>query len=319
MTNKQTAPTPKPGLHPRNPHRFRYDFPVLTETSPELKDFVQLSPRNEETIDFSNPQAVKALNRALLKHFYKLAFWDIPSDYLCPPIPGRADYIHYLADLLAESANNRIPRGSGIHVLDIGAGSSCIYPIIGKREYGWSFVASESDATALASAQKLIASNPGLGQSIECRLQKNDVQILAGVIKPGEVYDLTLCNPPFFRSAQEALAANQRKNRNLGNRPKAERNFGGQNHELWYPGGELAFVQKMISESRHFKQQCLWFTSLVSNQTLLPQFYQALRLAQVQDFKIIPMAQGQKTSRILIWSYLSAPDRARWAKQRFLS
>ena len=41
------------------------------------------------------------LNRAILMHHYGVKSWDIPAGYLCPPIPGRADYIHSVADLLA--------------------------------------------------------------------------------------------------------------------------------------------------------------------------------------------------------------------------
>ena len=58
------------------------------------------------------------LNRALLKADYGIDFWDIPPNYLCPPIPGRVDYIHHLADLLARSNNNEIPRGPQIKALD---------------------------------------------------------------------------------------------------------------------------------------------------------------------------------------------------------
>ena len=44
---------------------------------------------------------MKALNKALLAHFYAVKHWDIPDGFLCPPVPGRADYVHHLADLLA--------------------------------------------------------------------------------------------------------------------------------------------------------------------------------------------------------------------------
>lgn len=98
-------------LHPRNPHQGRYDFPALTACLPELAAFVTITPRGEESIDFADPAAVKALNRALLAHFYGVRHWDIPPGYLCPPIPGRADYVHTAADLLALSAAGEIPRG----------------------------------------------------------------------------------------------------------------------------------------------------------------------------------------------------------------
>jgi len=307
--------TPKPGLHPRNPHRFRYDFQVLCQSSPELKRFIQLSPGGEETINFSNAKAVKTLNSALLKHFYELEYWDIPEDYLCPPIPGRADYIHYLADLLAGYNQGVIPEGKEIRVLDIGTGSSCIYPVIGHKSYGWDFVASDVDPKALQSARCIIDKNPSLKGHIKCRQQTNSEEIFTGVIKFKEIFNLTLCNPPFFGSEEETKSANQRKNRNLKIKAKKERNFAGQSHELWYPGGELGFVHKMISESKEYRHRSLWFTTLISSQKHVPILVQALQNANVKAHKVIPMAQGQKSSRILAWTFFNPEEVKQWTSK----
>ena len=90
----------KSKLHPRSKHRERYDFEKLISGFPELGPFVQPNKFDDLSIDFANPDAVKALNRALLKFHYGIEHWDVPDGYLCPPIPGRADYIHHIADLL---------------------------------------------------------------------------------------------------------------------------------------------------------------------------------------------------------------------------
>lgn len=107
----------KPGLHPRNRHNGRYDLATLCQVTPELTQFLTLTPGGEQSVDFANPQAVKALNKALLAHFYAVKNWDIPDGFLCPPVPGRADYIHHLADLLGETSEHsgkceRAGRGS---------------------------------------------------------------------------------------------------------------------------------------------------------------------------------------------------------------
>lgn len=115
-------------LHPRNRHLGRYDFPRLIAGSPELERFVILNPYGRQSIDFADPAAVKAFNRALLQQFYDVREWDIPDGYLCPPIPGRADYLHYLADLLGASHDGLIPRGPSLRALDVGTGANCIYP-----------------------------------------------------------------------------------------------------------------------------------------------------------------------------------------------
>ncbi len=92
-------------LHPHNPHQGRYDFALLTRALPELAKHTITNPKGEPTINFSDSEAVRVLNQALLAHYYGVKFWDIPEGYLCPPIPGRADYIHYIADLLAQTTH----------------------------------------------------------------------------------------------------------------------------------------------------------------------------------------------------------------------
>ena len=107
---KREPPAEKSKLHPRTKHRGRYDFTKLIVGCPELAEFVKPNNYGDESVDFSDPQAVKTLNKALLKFFYDVSFWEIPSNYLCPPIPGRADYIHYVADLLATGNGGEIAR-----------------------------------------------------------------------------------------------------------------------------------------------------------------------------------------------------------------
>ncbi len=304
----------KPNLHPRNPHRFRYDFPQLIEAIPELKNFVSINKYNSESIDFSNPYAVKMLNKAILKHFYTILLWDIPKNYLCPPIPGRADYIHYVADLLASFNDNIIPQGKSVKVLDVGVGANCVYPIIGSQAYGWHFVGSDIDPLAFKSAKNIVVSNAVLSGKIECRLQANPSNIFKEIIQVDEFFDVTICNPPFHSSLTETLAGNERKSRNLG--VKSKLNFGGQNNELWCDGGEEAFIKKMIEESIFFQNQCFWFTSLVSKKEHLPNIYHALRRAKVVDIKTIEMAQGQKISRIVAWTFLNETQQNEWKMKR---
>ena len=314
-------------LHPRNPHRARYDFPALIQASPPLAPFVQVNQFGNESVDFANPAAVTALNQALLRHFYGIANWDIPAGYLCPPIPGRADYIHYLADLLAGSNGGTVPRGKTIAVLDIGVGANCIYPIIGHQAYGWRFVGSETDPVALAAARHIVAANPALLGSIDCRPQPEAGHLLEGVVKRGEVFDAVMCNPPFFASLAAATAGTHRKATNLGqgrgqNRGRGTapvRNFGGQPSELWYPGGEEAFVRQLVKESHQLPTSSFWFTSLVSQSQTLPGIYKELQWAEAVEVKTIDMAQGQKKSRLVAWTFLTPEQQAarratRWAK-----
>jgi len=312
------APAVKTALHPRNPHRGRYDFKQLTANSPELAAFVSLNGYGDASMDFADPAAVRALNRALLKWKYGINGWDIPAQYLCPPIPGRADYLHYLADLLAEGNGGVVPIGESVRVLDIGTGANCIYPLIGHRSFGWQFVGSDIDPAALANAQRVLDANTGLNDVITLRLQASRQVIFKGVMQPEETFDITLCNPPFHASPAEACAGTRRKWKNLGKVAaiKPLLNFGGQGAELWCEGGDEAFVCRMIAESAAFRDRCLWFTSLISKSASLPGVYRALKKAGVQDYRTIEMAQGQKNSRFVAWTFLEASQRQTWGATR---
>jgi 23S rRNA (adenine1618-N6)-methyltransferase len=312
MTSKTN--TEKTNLHPRNQHRFRYDFPLLIENCPELNPFVSINEHDIETVDFSNPEAVKALNKALLITYYDIKNWDIPANYLCPPIPGRADYIHYIADLLATSNNGVIPRGETIQGLDIGIGANCIYPILGNATYGWSFVGTDIDEKAIENCEKIIEANPKLIDSISLQQQTESRFIFKNIITPEDKFAFTICNPPFHSSEEEATKSTLRKINNLENTKttKAVLNFGGQNAELWCEGGELGFITQMIYESAKYPMQCLWFTTLVSKQSHLSSIYKTLNKVNVVEVKTIDMAQGQKISRIIAWTFLSESQQKEW-------
>ncbi len=318
MQKKREHPKEKEKLHPRNKHRERYNFKLLCESFPELIPFVKLNDYNDESIDFFNPVAVKMLNSALLKYYYGLSFWSIPPNYLCPAIPGRADYIHYVADLLGSSFNGKIPSGNNIKCLDVGVGANCVYPIIGNAEYGWSFVGADIDSAAIESADKIIESNPQLKGSIELRLQQNKRHIFSEIIQKNERFEVTICNPPFHASAAEAQSGTQRKLKNLKQKKftRTTLNFAGQNNELWCDGGEGKFVTDMVIQSKQFATSCLWFTSLVSKQSNLNVVYKALQSVGAVDVKTIPMGQGNKKSRMVAWTFLNAAQQKKWVSEK---
>ncbi len=293
-------------LHPRNQHRGGYDFARLVEHSPTLKAFTHRGPAGQTTINFHNEQAVRALNQALLKAYYDINFWDIPANYLCPPIPGRVDYIHYLADLLGRDNNQEIPRGRNIKVLDIGTGANLVYPLTGQSEYGWHFTGVDIDPTAINVAKQICQFNK---LKINLRLQKQRENIFRGIITPTDAFHLTLCNPPFHASIEAANKGTQRKWKNLGKGPSKKLNFGGQNAELWCLGGEITFIANMIEQSMEFAEQCLWFSSLVSKKDNLKPLCKLLEKAKVADIQITDMAQGQKTSRFIAWSFIKKGQR----------
>ena len=303
-------------LHLRNFHNDRYDFNALIKTNPDLQEFVKPNKYGDLSIDFANPQAVISLNKALLAHFYGIKNYTIPNGYLCPPIPGRADYVHHIADLLASCNNGVIPKGKAVIGLDVGIGANGIYAIIGSSVYDWNFVGSDIEIESIKSVENIVNSNEILKEKIECKLQTNPENIFTGIIKADEFYDFTLCNPPFHKSLKDAMDGNKRKVQNLTKQKTTKNalNFGGKNNELWCKGGEIAFITNMIKESFEFKNNVLWFTTLVSKKDNLPLIYKKLEDIKAKEIKTINMSCGQKITRVVAWSFFNNEEQKKYFK-----
>jgi len=302
---KEKAVKKSKGLHKRNPHNADYDFDALSKSQPELEAFVKTNQYGTKTIDFADAKAVLMLNKALLAHFYGVKNWEIPRNYLTPPIPGRADYIHYMADVLAKSNDGEIPTGETVKVLDIGSGANCIYPIIGSAAYGWNFVASDIDEPAINAINATVAANENLKGKIEARLQRNPKNIFNSMMEVNEKFDFTMCNPPFHKSRREATKGTHRKLKNLTKEKQKEAtlNFNGQAHELWCEGGEIAFITTMIKQSVEKADQVKWFSTLVSKKENLAVIKKVLKEVDTKKIRIIDMKQGNKVSRIVAWTF----------------
>jgi len=296
----------KTNLHPKNKNREQYKIEELLLVIPELKDHIKKNKLGEDSIHFSDPVAIKLLNKALLSHYYGIQKWEFPDTNLCPPIPGRADYIHYMSDLLNNNDN--------ITCLDIGVGASCIYPILGVSEYNWNFIASEVNTDAITIAKKIIKDNPSLKGKVKFRIQKDENNIFKGIIKPKDKIDLSICNPPFHSSKKEALKGSMRKIRNLsGERSKKiQLNFSGVANELVYKGGEYQFIKNMIEESVLYSNNCLWFTTLVSKEKNLKNIYKLLEDIKAKEVKTLNIGTSNKKSRIVVWTFQTKEEQKNW-------
>lgn len=73
----------------------------------------------------------------------------------------------------------------------------------------------------------------------------------------------------------------------------------------------MAFIRKMIAESRQFARQVKWFTTLVSRGDNLPLIYPALNDAGAVRVVKKEMAQGQKQSRFIAWTFMDDARRRR--------
>ncbi|MFW7524241.1 23S rRNA (adenine(1618)-N(6))-methyltransferase RlmF [Vibrio ostreicida] len=314
------------GLHKLSRHHGRYDFSSMVSLTPELKQHIVTNPHGESSINFSDPIAVKLLNKSLLAIGYGVTYWDIPSGYLCPPVPGRADYIHRLAELLGKD-QPRLEHNQ-VRALDIGVGANCIYPIVGVRQYGWYYIGSDIDPVSIENANQIVSRNPVLAGRIDCRLQPRRDAFFTNIIRSGERYDVTTCNPPFHQSFEDAQQGTTRKLNNLSrNRhqrgQKSQKmetkaspilNFGGQHSELWCPGGEAEFVKNLVKESQDFSDQVLWFSTLISKKDNVRWMRKNLERVGAKEAQVVEMKQGQKVSRFVAWTFQTRSERQNWRR-----
>jgi 23S rRNA (adenine1618-N6)-methyltransferase len=291
----------------------------MTVSNPELINYVQPDKLGVNSINFSDPTAIKMLNKAILNYYYGIEYWEFPKENLCPPIPGRAEYIHHVADLLGENNNGKIPMDKSVTCLDIGIGASCIYPIIGVTEYKWNFIGSDINSKSIKSAQNIVNSNPSLIGKVSCRIQSHPKFIFRGIIEREDKIDIAICNPPFHSSIEEASKGAIRKIKNLTGQktilPKL--NFSGNINERVYEGGEFQFMCNMISESKEFAKCCFWFSFLVSKESNLKRIYKILHQNNPSEIRTIKIKTGNKTSRIIAWTYLAPKERKMWQKNKW--
>ena len=293
-------------LHPNNIHQKGYNFDELCAVYPTLQKFVFVNKYSTKTIDFSNQKAVKAINTALLFKYYNITFWDFPDDNLCPPIPGRVDYIHYLADLLTSSGINKNAK-----IIDVGVGANCIYPLLGNAVYSWHFLGTDIDEKSLDIADEILKNNK-LTEFMVLKQQVNSTHIFKGILNESDKFSATMCNPPFYKSQEDAMQANARKLKGLGNNNHSTRNFSGKQQELWYKGGEKAFIHTYLYESSLFKTQCFWYSTLVSKKENIQGMYDSLQKLGATEIKTIPMHQGNKVTRIVAWTFLNEDEQKEW-------
>jgi len=345
--------------HKRNSFQGSYDINRLTAAHPALHPHIIIQAHSgRQTVNWSNPESVRVLNTALLVADYGIhpQYADLlPMGALFPPVPGRADYVHHMADLLQRSNNDgNIPLGRQVVGVDIGTGASCIYPILATSIYGWRMIASEIDPTSIRSARDIVTAN-ALEELIDVRTQERSSRIFDGVLHRGEVVDFTMCNPPFYTSKGAFQAENARKLRGLSRSNQSRRNvvrsmpafnstttsesstgmsnnFGGNDNELWCNGGEVSFVKNMIRESELYQDKCLWFTSLVSRKDNLPKIESIMnikgksrrksgrrvrRQVDVQAVQHMSIGSGHKSSTIIMWSFLDEKQRQEWGARRW--
>ena len=62
---------------------------------------------------------------------------------------------------------------------------------------------------------------------------------------------------------------------------------------------------------------CFWFSSLVSKESNLRAVYSELKHFKAIEVVTLPMGQGNKTSRVVAWTFLTPEEQIKWKKDRW--
>mmetsp|Transcript_2504 Transcript_2504/g.7537 ORF Transcript_2504/g.7537 Transcript_2504/m.7537 type:complete len:429 (-) Transcript_2504:2387-3673(-) len=294
------------------------DFAALAARDADLAPFVRTRPDGSGVVDFANPAASKAVTAALLRHDYGVQ-WALPDGHLIPPVPGRANYIAWIADLLALSC----PPGQVVG-LDIGCGANLIYPLLGAAVHGWKFVAVDVTDVAMAGARANAALNPHLVHLIEVRDARVStgqeaspgggsaaspvVDIMGhaaafpdGIVRPAvlpdETFAFCMCNPPFFESMEQA-----------GLNPRTA--HAGTAAEMVCPGGEAAFVGAMVADSLQLGGRVHWHTAMLGRKSSLKALRATLYRHRATALRTTEFSQGRTSRWGLAWSFAVSPSTA---------
>jgi 23S rRNA (adenine1618-N6)-methyltransferase len=156
---------------------------------------------------------------------------------------------------------------------------------------------------------------------VECRLQKEPKDVLYGVLDREAQIDFVICNPPFHASIAEAQQGSRRKFKNLSGRKvdQPELNSSGINTELIYSGSEYRFIQNLVRQSEKYARNCLWFFTLVSKQSNLKKIHCLLERTGAFQIRTIAMGTGNKSSRLVAWSFFSEAQRNEWRETRWIA
>ncbi|KAL1779806.1 methyltransferase 16 [Sigmodon hispidus] len=283
-------------MHARNRYKDKPpDFAYLASKYPDFKQHIQINLNGRVSLNFKDPEAVRALTCTLLREDFGLSI-DIPLERLIPTVPLRLNYIHWVEDLIGHQDSDRGTLRRGI---DIGTGASCIYPLLGTTLNGWYFLATEVDDMCFNYAKKNVEQN-NLSDLIKVVKVPQKTLLMDALKEESEIiYDFCMCNPPFFANELEAQGVNSRNSRRP---PPSSVNTGGIT-EIMAEGGELEFVKRIIHDSLQLKKRLRWYSCMLGKKCSLAPLKEELRIQGVPKVTFTEFCQGRTMRWALAWSF----------------
>ncbi|CAN7984870.1 unnamed protein product [Ixodes hexagonus] len=283
-------------MHPRNVFQTPPDFKELAVRYPEFRKHVIYDLSGKVRLDFKNHESQRALTGTLLKHYFELDV-QLPPDRLVPAVPQRLNYVLWLQDLL-----QLFPEKESVVGIDIGTGASCILPLLGYKQCGWSFTATETDSINLAHATANVKRN-----SLENHIKVVAVESLREAheaVEGDSAVDFVVCNPPFFGSAEEADA--QGRAEEQGRTPPSSDMSGSEEEKVWPAGGEVAFVRDvLLQDSLCLREKVRIYTVMLGKKSSVKQVMAELN-EQGVNCTSTEFCQGKTMRWGVAWTFLDA-------------
>ncbi|GBB93819.1 hypothetical protein RclHR1_22370002 [Rhizophagus clarus] len=287
-------------MHPRNRYKDKSpDFSVLAFKYPSFYPFVHYSKEGKPFIDYKNPEAVRELTYCLLREDFNL-FLDIPLDTLCPPVPSRLNYIHWIEDLVSSTESHEESGQHTVYGIDIGTGASCIYPLLGcTLNKNWVFLATDIDEKAVKYAKDNVQRN-SLDDRITVHYNKMGKKILLdeNMIKDTTLkFSFCMCNPPFYENQEEY-------EKGVENKLTTPHSVcTGSSNEMFTPGGEFQFIKDILEESLFLRTKIRWYTSKIGRLETVNKMVCELKKVGIDNYVITEFCQGFTRRWGIGWSF----------------
>ena len=196
--------------------------------------------------------------------------------------PRRLNYLLWVEDLLGLLPDSDALRAG----LDIGAGASAVYSLLGAAHFKWRMVSTEADSSNFEAATENVQNNK-LNSSVKIiKVDKSDIFLKA--FESNQDFDFSMCNPPFYTKEKKLK----------------DEDIAGIESEVKTIGGEVEFVKKMITESSENKHKVKIYTVLLGHKSSLSPVKHILANLRAASFTTTEFCQGKTMRWGVAWTFL---------------
>ena len=246
----------------------------------------------EFSFDWSNNNLSLLMTKSILNYYFNIKYYDIPNNFLIPPVPSRLIYINVIQSLLTLF---KVFDKNEIIGVDIGTGANIIYPILGNKIYNWKFICSDINDEAIKNGKRIINENK-LENGIKLIKQKYKYNIFLGILNREKKYAFTMCNPPYYDYQDEIKIEDSKRD--------CEYNF----DEIYYKNGEIGFFERYFEESIYFSKNVFLFSFLIGKKSNAEKIFDKIINMKEDNIKVKicdmkRIKNGNNIRYIIYWSF----------------